>query len=320
MAKPKILLTRAWPAAAEARAKDLFDATLNTSDAPLDHAALRAAAGAYDAICPTVSDSLPGGWLDGASRTRILANFGVGHNHIDLEAAKAAGVVVTNTPGVLTDCTADIAMGLLIAAARRIGEGERLVRAGAWEGWGPTQLIGRRVAGATLGIIGFGRIGKAMARRAHHGFGMKIVVYNRSPAAGLEEFGAVQMETVEEVCAASDFVSLHCPGGAETRHILSAAAIAAMKPTGILVNTARGDVVDEAALTAALAAGRIGGAGLDVYEAEPHVPDALRGLDNVVIAPHLGSATMETRVAMGMMALDNLDAFFAGKEPPNRVV
>lgn len=236
-----------------------------------------------------------------------------------MDAAKAANVIVTNTPGVLTDCTADIAMGLLIAAARRLGEGERMVRAGAWDGWGPTQLIGRKVSGATLGIIGFGRIGRAMARRAHHGFGMKTVVYNRSPVADLADYGAVQMDSVEEVCAASDFVSLHCPGGAETRHIMGRDAIAAMKPTGILVNTARGDVVDETALVEALAAGRIGGAGLDVYEAEPHVPEALRALDNVVIAPHLGSATMETRVAMGMMALDNLAAFFTGEAPPNRV-
>ncbi len=319
MTKPKILLSRAWPKAAEDRAKRDFDATLNATDVPLSADDWKAAAAEYDAICPTVSDQLPPDFLTGASRVKILGNFGVGHNHIDLGAAASAGVVVTNTPGVLTDCTADIAMGLLIAAARRIGEGERLVRADAWEGWGPTQLIGRKVSGATLGIIGFGRIGRAMARRAYHGFGMKIVVYNRSPVADLAEYGAVQLDRVEDVCAAADFVSLHCPGGAETRHIMSASAIAAMKSTGILVNTARGDVVDEGALSDALAAGRIGGAGLDVYEAEPHVPAALRSLDNVVVAPHLGSATMETRVAMGMMALDNLAAFFAGQEPPNRI-
>jgi lactate dehydrogenase-like 2-hydroxyacid dehydrogenase len=273
-------------------------------------------------VLPTVSDKLPAAVFEGGQlRTRILGNFGVGFNHIDVAAAKAAGIVVTNTPGVLTDCTADIAMLLLLTVARRGGEGERQLRAGEWKGWSPTHMIGTKVSGKTVGIIGFGRIGRAFAQRCHFGFGMNVVFYNRSPIDPHEalRYGAEQLPTVEEVLSVSDFVSLHCPGGAENRHFMNAARFAAMKPDAILINTARGDVVDEEALIAALEQGVIRGAGLDVYEAEPSVPEKLKRMENVMLLPHLGSATEETRTAMGMKVVDNITTFFEGREPPDRV-
>ncbi|EHK79709.1 2-hydroxyacid dehydrogenase [Sinorhizobium meliloti CCNWSX0020] len=321
-AKPRILITRRWPQAVERVLAERFDTVLNEEDRPLDRSALADALRNFDAVLPTVSDRLPADvFTGGGLRTRILGNFGVGYNHIDAGAAKEAGIVVTNTPGVLTDCTADLAVSLLLAAARRTGEGERQVRAGAWEGWRPTHMIGTKVTGKTLGIIGFGRIGKAMAKRCHFGFDMDIVFYNRSRVAPEEaaRFGARQLDTVEDVLKAADFVSLHCPGGGENRHLINAARLAAMKPGAYLINTARGDVVDEEALIEALEKGVIRGAGLDVYEAEPDVPTRLRALENVVLLPHLGSATEETRTAMGMKVVDNITAFFAGLEPPDRV-
>jgi lactate dehydrogenase-like 2-hydroxyacid dehydrogenase len=322
MTKPRILVTRRWPAAVEAVLSDRFDATLNRDDTALDGDAMREALTTYDAVLPTVSDRLPAALFKGTDvRTKILGNFGVGFNHIDIAAVKAKGIVVTNTPGVLTDCTADIAMLLLLSVARRGGEGEREVRGGAWSGWRPTHLVGTRVTGKTVGIIGFGRIGRAFAQRCHFGFGMDVVFYNRSAVDPMEaaRYGARQLPTVEDVLAVSDFVSLHCPGGAENRHVINAARLRAMKPEAFLINTARGDVVDETALIAALEKGAIRGAGLDVYEAEPHVPEALRAMDNVVLLPHLGSATEETRTAMGMKVVDNITAYFEGREPPDRV-
>jgi lactate dehydrogenase-like 2-hydroxyacid dehydrogenase len=323
MSKPRILVTRRWPASVEAVLSERFETTLNEGDVALDASQLREALLDYDAVLPTVSDKLPASLFEGpAIRTKILGNFGVGFNHIDITAAKAKGVAVTNTPGVLTDCTADIAMLLLLSVARRGGEGEREVRAGGWTGWRPTHLVGTKVTGKTVGIIGFGRIGRAFAQRCHFGFGMDVVFYNRSAIDPMEaaRYGAVQLQTVEDVLEVADFVSLHCPGGAENHHLMNAARFAAMKPGAFLINTARGDVVDETALIAALEQGTIRGAGLDVYEAEPHVPERLRALDNVVLLPHLGSATEETRTAMGMKVVDNVFAFFAGQEPPDRVV
>lgn len=322
MSKPKVLVTRQWPQAVEAVLAERFDATFNRDDLPMDAAAIGAALAAYDAVLPTVSDKLPADLFDRDDiRTKILGNFGVGINHIDTKAASARGIAVTNTPGVLTDCTADIAMTLLLSVARRAGEGERQVRAGAWAGWCPTHMIGSKVTGKTLGIIGFGRIGKAMAKRCHFGFDMPVVFFNRSRVDEAEaaRYGARQLDNVEEVLAAADFVSLHCPGGAENRHLMNAERLSAMKPGAFLINTARGDVVDEAALVEALRAGRIRGAGLDVFEREPHVPEALREMENVVVLPHLGSATEETRTAMGMKVVDNITAFFEGREPPDRV-
>lgn len=320
--KPRILVTRRWPAAVEQVLAERFDVTLNEGDVPLTAAELAEALRTYDAVLPTVSDRLPADlFAGGGLRAKILGNYGVGYNHIDVAAAKAADIVVTNTPGVLTDCTADIAMTLLLAVARRAGEGERQVRAGEWTGWRPTHMIGGKVTGKTLGIIGFGRIGKAMAKRCHFGFDMDVVFYNRSriDPAEASRYGARQLDTVEDVLKVADFVSLHCPGGGENRHLINAERLALMKKSAYLVNTARGDVIDEPALIAALEDGIIRGAGLDVFEAEPNVPERLRALENVVLLPHLGSATEETRVAMGMKVVDNITAFFDGREPPDLV-
>jgi lactate dehydrogenase-like 2-hydroxyacid dehydrogenase len=321
--KPKVLVTRRWPEPCETRLRELFDATLNAEDVPLSEGDLRAALRDHDAVLPTVTDTLGSAVLGVEPlRCRILGNFGVGYNHIDLEAAKARGITVTNTPDVLTDATADLALLLILAAARRAGEGERLVRAGAWTGWNPSQLLGAQVTGKTLGIIGFGRIGRAVAARAHFGFGMRIVFFNRSPVP--EEVaarcGARAAGSIEELLREADFVSLHCPGSAENRHLIDAGRLALMKPSAILVNTARGGVVDDQALVNALRNGTIAAAGLDVYEGEPRLNPGFLALDNVVLLPHLGSATRETRVAMGMRVIDNVAAFFRGESPRDKVV
>lgn len=322
MTRPRVLVTRRWPVAVEREMAKVFELDLNTSDLPLSEAALRDAMGQYDAILPTVTDRLPASVFDGAAaRTRILANYGVGFAHIDTEAARARGIAVTNTPDVLSECTADIAMTLLLMVARRAGEGERELRAGRWTGWRPTHLIGTRVSGATLGIVGFGRIGQAMAQRAHFGFGMKLLVQNRSPVPPevLARYNAVQVATIEDLLPQCDFVSLHCPGGRANRHLINGPRLDLMRPGAFLINTARGEVVDEQALAQALWFGTIGGAGLDVYDREPCVPPDLLGADNLVLLPHLGSATKETREAMGLRVLDNLTDFFAGRQPRDRV-
>jgi glyoxylate reductase len=301
---------------------EVFDLTLNTSDRPLTEPELKDALGQYDAVLPTVTDRLPAAVFDRAStRTRILANYGVGFAHIDTAAAKERGIAVTNTPDVLSECTADIAMTLLLMVARRAGEGERELREGRWTGWRPTHLIGTKVSGATLGIIGFGRIGQAMAQRAHFGFGMKILVQNRSPVPTevLARYNATQVPSIEDLLPQCDFVSLHCPGGGANRHLINGPRLDLMKPTAFLINTARGEVVDEHALAQSLWFNTIGGAGLDVFEREPSVPDALLNADNLVLLPHLGSATRETREAMGFRVLDNLTAFFDGRAPRDRV-
>lgn len=322
MTKPRVLLTRRWPVAVEEKMAKVFDIDLNTSDTPLSEAALRDAMGQFDAILPTVTDRLPAAVFDGtAARTRLLANYGVGYAHIDTDAARARGIAVTNTPDGLSDCTADIAMTLLLMVARRAGEGERELREGRWTGWRPTHLIGTKVSGATLGIIGFGRIGQAMAQRAHFGFGMKILAQNRSPLPPevLARYNAVQVPTIEDLLPQCDFVSLHCPGGPANRHLINGPRLDLMRPKAFLINTARGEVVDEQALAQALWFGTIGGAGLDVYDREPSVPADLLGADNLVLLPHLGSATLETREAMGFRVLENLTDFFAGKQPRDRV-
>lgn len=322
MSKPRIIVTRRWPDAVEAILAERFDVTLNRDDIPMGQVMLADALAKYDAVLPTVSDRLPAEIFDQPRlATKIIGNYGVGYNHIDTAAASAKGIAVTNTPGVLTDCTADIAMTLLLSVARRAGEGEREVRNGAWTGWRPTHMIGTKVTGKTLGVIGFGRIGQAMAKRCHFGFDMDVVFYNRSridPAVAAR-YGARQLDSVEEVLATADFVSLHCPGGGENASLINADRLSAMKPSAFLINTARGDVVDETALIAALSEGRIAGAGLDVFAAEPKVPEALRRMENVVVLPHLGSATSETRIAMGMKVVDNVTAFFEGRALPDRV-
>ncbi|MEO9132342.1 MAG: D-glycerate dehydrogenase, partial [Sphingomonas sp.] len=273
--------------------------------------------------CPTVSDRVSAAVIEASGRrAEILGNFGVGYDHIDIAACRNAGLAVTNTPGVLTDATADLTLALMLMAARRGGEAERMVRAGRWSGWAPTQLLGQTLTGRTLGLVGFGRIARAVARRAHHGFGMRILYFARGEAVG-EDIAALGAEWVPDLHALlgrSDIVSLHVPGGAETRHLIDAAALSAMKPEALLINTARGDVLDHDALVAALQAGSIAGAGLDVYPREPEVPEGLVSLENVVLLPHLGSATVDTRVAMGLKVFANLEAWFAGKAPPDRVV
>jgi lactate dehydrogenase-like 2-hydroxyacid dehydrogenase len=320
--RPRVVVTRRWPEAVEREIARRYEAVLNVDDRPFDAARLRHALETADAVLPTVTDAVTAAVLDGGRlRARILGNLGVGFSHIDLEAARARGLVVTNTPEVLTDCTADLAMMLILMVARRAGEGERQVRAGAWRGWRPTDLLGTRVSGKVLGLVGFGRIGQALARRARFGFGMQCLFCNPSapePAVA-ESLAAIRCADVDEIFERSDFVSLHCPGGAATRHLVDARRLALMPPHAFLVNTARGEIVDTAALIEALAAGRIAGAGLDVYEGEPAVPDALRAMDNVVLLPHLGSGTRETRTAMGLRVLDNLEDFFAGREPRDRV-
>lgn len=323
MARPRILLTRRWPEAVEQHLEDRYEVRLNEADRPMDAEALSKALRDHDAVCPTVSDVLDAKVIEaGRGGAKIIANYGVGVNHIDLEACRSAGIAVTNTPDVLTDATAELAMLLILMAARRAGEGERHLRAGEWRGWRPNHMIGTEVTGAVLGLIGFGRIAQAAARKAHHGFGMRIL-YNsrrRAPPEIEAECGAVFVPDVDDLVAVADFISLHCPGGPETFHLIDQRRLGLMKPGAFLINTARGPVVDEEALARALAERRIAGAGLDVYEREPAVPPALLGMENVVLLPHLGSATAKTRIAMGMRVAANLAAFFAGQAAPDRLV
>lgn len=317
----RVLVTRRWPAEVEARLAALFDVTFNTADEPMDSAALAAAMANYDVLCPTVSDRIDASVIAGGGRVRLIANYGVGFDHIDLAAARAKGIAVTNTPGVLTDATADIALTLLLMAARRAGEGERELRSGKWSGWRPTHLVGSALNDKVLGCVGFGRIAQATARRAHHGFGMKVAYFARRPAEAdvAAELGAEFVPDLKDLLGKADFVSLHVPGGAETANMIDAGAIAAMKPGSVLINTARGGVVDHAALAAALRSGHLAGAGLDVYPAEPQVPAELLDIENIVLLPHLGSANSQTRIAMGMCALANVEAFASGAVLPNPV-
>jgi len=323
MSKPKVLITRRWPATVEEKLKQLYDVSLNEDDHPFNADEFKKALQNYDAVCPTVCDSLPAEVLNVPNkRCKILGNFGVGYNHIDIAAAKQQGLIVTNTPGVLTESTADIAMSLLLMSARRGAEGDRLVRSGNWTGWCPTQMMSSDVTGATLGLIGFGRIAQAMARKAHRGFGMKILYVKPTPAdpAVVANLKATHCENLEALLPQCDFVSLHCPGGAETRHLINEERLNLMKPAAHLINTARGDVVDSKALIKALREKRIAGAGLDVYENEPNLDPGFLALDNVSLLPHLGSATIATRTAMGEKVLKNLAAHFAGEELPDRVI
>ena len=275
-----------------------------------------------DALCPTVSDSINKEVIAAANtKAKLIANFGVGFNHIDIESAEKNDVRISNTPHVLTDCTADLAMTLILMVARRAGEGERHVREKQWTGWRPTHMMGTKITGKTLGLIGFGRIAQAMARKAHFGFGMKIIFNDPFPPKSdiVNELNATSCASTEEVLEQADFVSLHCPGGESTFHLINAERLAMMQSHAFLINSARGDVVDTEALIAALSTKQIAGAGLDVFEGEPALPEALLTLDNAVLLPHLGSATTETRIAMGMRVLDNLDAFFAGQPLPDKV-
>ncbi len=322
MSKPKVIVTRRWPEAVETQLREHFDVQLNEDDRPLSKQALKDALGSADALFPTVTDPIDAEVLSAEPlQARLIGNYGVGFNNIDTQAAKARGLVVTHTPEVLTVATADLAITLMLAAARRIGEGERHVRSRSWTGWRPTHMLGTQVTGKTLGLIGFGRIGQAVARRARFGFDMRVLFFDPYPPND-ETVRALQAErrdSVEAILEESDFDSLHCPATPENRHLINAERLQTMKPEGLLINTARGDVVDEAALDHALGTGVIACAGLDVFEREPDVVDGLLSRENVVLLPHLGSATRETRVAMGLKVLENAVAFFKGEEPPNRV-
>ena len=301
-----------------AAAEALFDIEVRDSNKPMSPGEIRAGFAVYDGMMITLGDTIGSEMLAdfGRPRCKMVANFGVGYNHIDVAACAAHGVTVSNTPGAVTDATADIAMTLMLMTARRAGEGERMVRADQWEGWHPTQLLGLHLSGKTVGVVGMGRIGQAIARRCHFGFGCRVVYVNRSVKP--VDFPAEQMQMADAL-AVADVVVVATPGGAETRHLVGAGAFAAMQPHAIFVNISRGDVVDEAALIAALEAGQIAGAGLDVYEFEPEVPEALRAMENVTLLPHLGTAALEVREDMGRMALDNAIAHAEGRALPNPV-
>lgn len=323
MSKPKVIVTRKWPEEAEAKLKEHFDVVLNEDDHAMSVEELQDAFKNADAVCPTVTDKITAEVMDAEPRrAKIIGNFGVGFNNIDTKAAKERDLIVTNTPEVLTDCTADIAMTLLLMAARRAGEGERHVRNKEWTGWRPTHMLSTKVTGKTLGLIGFGRIAQAMAHKAHFGFGMKIIFHDPFPPSKeiINRFGATQCDSPEAVLEQADFVSLHCPGGEKTHHLLNAERLKKMQSHAVLVNSARGDVIDEQALVQALKDGTIAAAGLDVFENEPKVTEELLGMENVVLLPHLGSATTETRVAMGLRVFSNLKAYFDGAVIPDRVV
>ena len=321
--RPTVVVTRRLPEPVEKELSREFDARLNPDDRPLGPDGLQDALRNADALLCTVTDRLTAEVLGvEPRRARLLANFGVGFNHIDTEAAKARGLAVSNTPDVLTEATADIAITLLLMASRRTGEGERHLRAGAWTGWRPTHMLGTQVSGKVLGLVGMGRIARAVARRAHHGFGMRVIYHDPYPPTPAEAaaLGAEPRASLEQVLEEADFVSLHCPATPETRHLMNRERLRRMRRSAILINTARGDVVDEVALVEALSNGTITAAGLDVFEKEPQVSPALLAMENVVLLPHLGSATQETRIAMGLRALENLRLFFSGAPLRDRVV
>lgn len=312
----RLLITRPLPDQVMQAAAARFEVTARASTQPLSDAELRAALTDYDVVLPTLGDLFSAQvFADVTPRAKLLANFGVGYNHIDVAAARAAGIAVSNTPGAVTEATADVALTLMLMTARRAGEGERLVRAGQWQGWHPTQFLGAMVSGKTVGIIGMGRIGKAIARRCHYGFGMEVIYHNRSQT----EAGLPARQLPLEQVLQADFVVIAVPGGPATRHLINAETLAQMQPHAILINIARGDVIEEAALVAHLAAGKIAGAGLDVYEREPQISPALMQMQNVTLLPHLGTAVEKVRVDMGMMALENLIAHLEGGTLPNAV-
>jgi lactate dehydrogenase-like 2-hydroxyacid dehydrogenase len=316
--RPIVVVTRKIPAAVEQEIATQFDTRLNTNDTPMSAEGLKEAMRTGDVVLCCVADKMTADIINTSGRrAKLLANYGVGFNNIDIAAAKAAGVLVSNTPEVLTEATADLAMTLLLMAARRTGEGERHLRGGQWTGWRPTHMMGTMVTGKTLGLVGFGRIARAVTKKAHDGFGMNVIFHD--PLVPNGALGAEPRAALKQVLEESDFVSLHCPALPETRHLMNAQRLGEMKTSGILINTARGDVVDEAALVAALQKGQIAGAGLDVYEREPTVTSELLTMENVVLLPHLGSATLETREAMGRRALENIRLFVAGRPLRDRV-
>lgn len=316
----RILIARPLPDVVVDAARPFFGVVdVRGETLPMTGEELRASLRDYDAVLPTLGDQYSAAVFADVSdpRCRLLANFGVGYNHIDVVAARAAGIAVSNTPGAVTDATADIGVMLMLMSARRAAEGERLVRAGQWAGWHPTQMLGLHMSGKRVGVVGMGRIGQAIAHRCHFGFGMDVAYFNRSEKA--LPHPAQRVDALLDLAGQVDFLVAAVPGGAETRHLIDANVLGAMQNHAHFVNISRGDVVDEEALIAALKVGSIGGAGLDVYEYEPKVPEALIALENVTALPHLGTAALEVRTAMGLLAVDNLKAFFAGKDLPNPV-
>ena len=321
--KFKVLVTRKWPNLVEEKLKENFNVTLNKNDIPLTESELIKAMDDFDAVLPTVTDSVSDKIISSKKRrAKIIGNFGVGFNNIDIESAKKNGVVVTNTPEVLTDCTADIAMLLLLGVSRKASEGEFHVRKKEWTGWRPTHMMGTKVTGKTLGLVGMGRIAQAVAHKAHFGFNMNISFFDPyfDNEIIIKKYKAQSFDSLEKLLESSDFVSLHCPSTNETKGLINYDVLLKMKKNSYLINTARGDIVVEKDLVLALENEIIKGAGLDVYEAEPTVNPKLLELKNVFLLPHLGSATEETREAMGMRVFSNIAAFFEGKEPPDRVV
>ncbi len=320
--RPKVFVTRKLPEPVETRMMELFDAQLSEADEPLSKADLQAAVAEAHVLAPTVTDRIDAEVIAAAGpNLKLIANYGAGVDHIDLDAAHAKGLIVTNTPGVLTEDTADMAMALILAVARRIGEGQRLVRAQNWDGWSPTGLMGSSLRGKRLGIVGMGRIGASLARRAR-AFGMAIHYHNRRRAADeIEvELEATYWESLNQMLARMDVISVNCPRTPATFHLLNAPRLQMVKPGAIVINTSRGDVIEEAALVRGLVSGRIGGAGLDVYEHEPVVTPKLLKMENVVLTPHIASATKEARVAMGEKVIANIRACMDGHQPPDRVL
>jgi glyoxylate reductase len=320
--QPRVVVTRKLPDQIEARMKELFNAELRDPDSPMSRSELFSAVGIADVLVPTVTDRIDEEVFGRAgAQLKLVANFGAGVDNIDLESAQHSDIVVTNTPGVLTEDTADMTMAMILAVPRRVVEGERLVSSNQWEGWGPTTMLGHRIWGKRLGIIGMGQIGTAVARRAQ-GFGLSIHYHNRNrlPLSAERELEATYWESLDQMLAHMDIISVNCPRTPSTYHLLSMKRLALMKSDAYLVNTSRGEVVDEAALAARLRAGRLAGAALDVFEHEPAINQELRELPNVLLLPHMGSATLEGRIDMGEKVLVNIRTFVDGHKPPDRVI
>ncbi|MCW1428547.1 2-hydroxyacid dehydrogenase [Novosphingobium sp. JCM 18896] len=320
--KPRVIVTRRLLPETEARMDELFDVTHNPDDVPMDRDALIAAMRECDVLVPTVTDRIDGEMIAAAGdRLGLFANFGAGVDHIDLAAAWARKIVVTNTPSVFTDDTADMAMALIISVPRRLPEGSRMLLDGNWTGWGPSNFLGTSLGGKRLAIVGMGRIGQAVAHRAR-GFGLEVVYHNRHrlPPAIENMLGARYEPDLDQLIADADILTLHCPASTGTHHLLDARRIALLKPSACVINTARGDIIDEEALIAALQNGRIAGAGLDVYAREPSVDPRLLALPNVVLMPHLGSATVEGRGAAGLRLIANIRFWIDGHRPPDQVL
>lgn len=321
-AKPRVIVTRRLPPNVEARMAELFDASFNVGDVPMTRTELARAMAQCDVLVPAITDQIDAALIEGsADRLQLIASFSSGVDHVDLAAAQAKGIIVTNTPGVLTEDTADMTMALILSVPRRLAEGEKLVRSGQWRGWSPSGMLGHRVGGKRLGIIGMGRIGRAVARRAR-AFGLSIAYHNRHrlPFEVEQDLEARWHDDLDSLLAESDIVSIHCPLNADSRSLIDARRVALMRPDAYLINTSRAEIVDEAALIAALDEGRIAGAGLDVYTHEPAVDPRLMTLPNVVLLPHMGSATFEGRDATGARVIANIRTWADGHRPPNQIL